>query len=222
MKKTLLDVLKDIETELIGKTLHGISGNASVFSVTEVDYENNNVVLDVQGKRKTWTFERLEKVWNEMYFRPAANVEVVFGGSGSSRNQVETIFASLAYVLWLNVNAKKCIAYVGEAVHPYGEIARMDAEQEKVYNALMTENNPYNPLLDPSEIPEDIGPSTKIISDAIRDDYSISELATILKGMYTHAENGMQVCSIHVFGIKYGKSIVKTIISLSKLSRLQI
>lgn len=209
MKKTLLDVLKDIETELIGKTLHGISGNASVFSVTEVDYENNNVVLDVQGKRKTWTFERLEKVWNEMYFRPAANVEVVFGGSGSSRNQVETIFASLAYVLWLNVNAKKCIAYVGEAVHPYGEIARMDAEQEKVYNALMTENNPYNPLLDPSEIPEDIGPSTKIISDAIRDDYSISELATILKGMYTHAENGMQVCSIHVFGIKYGKSIVK-------------
>ena len=110
MKKTLLDVLKDIETELIGKTLHGISGNASVFSVTEVDYENNNVVLDVQGKRKTWTFERLEKVWNEMYFRPAANVEVVFGGSGSSRNQVETIFASLAYVLWLNVNAKKCIA----------------------------------------------------------------------------------------------------------------
>ena len=114
MKKTFQDVLKDIENNLIGKELSSISGNAALFSISEVDYANSNVVLMVQGKRRTWTFERLEKVWNEMYYRPAANVEIVFGGSGSSRNQVETIYASMAYVEWLYVNSKKCVAYVGE------------------------------------------------------------------------------------------------------------
>ena len=51
MKKTFNDVLADIDKNLIGKTLHGISGTASAFTIVEVDYQNNNVVLDVQGKR---------------------------------------------------------------------------------------------------------------------------------------------------------------------------
>lgn len=67
----------------------------------------------------------MEKVWKEMYYRPAANVEVVFGGSGSSRNQVETIYANLGYVEWLYVKSKKCIAYVGDDTHPYGELKHM-------------------------------------------------------------------------------------------------
>lgn len=208
MKKTLHDVLKDIETELVGKILHGISGAASEFSIAEVDYANNNVVLDVQGKRKTWTFKRMEKVWLEMYYRPAANVEVVFGGSGSSRNQVETIFASLAYVLWLNVNAKKCIAYVGENVHPYGQLQRMDEEQEAHYNELMKAENPSNPLLDDDEILEVTEPSGKVLADNVRDEYTLEELGQLLRSMYEQADSGMQVCAIHSFGIKYGKAIL--------------
>ncbi|MDM8202384.1 McrB family protein [Allofournierella massiliensis] len=38
--------------------------------------------------------------------------------------------------------------------------------------------------------------------------YSIEELGALLKDMYTNAPEGMQVCSIHAFGIKYGKAIV--------------
>lgn len=38
MKKTFQDILRDIQEKLIGKTLRGISGNASSFIVTEVDY----------------------------------------------------------------------------------------------------------------------------------------------------------------------------------------
>lgn len=151
MKKTFQDILRDIQEKLIGKTLRGISGNASSFIVTEVDYQNNYIVLDVQGKRKTWSFERMNRVWNEMYYRPAANVEVVFGGSGSSRNQVETIYASLGYVEWLYIKGKKCVAYVGEDCHPYGELKHMDKEKEEQYSALMATTNPRNPLLDPDE-----------------------------------------------------------------------
>ena len=154
MKKTFHDVLKDIEDHLIGKQLSSISGNAALFSISEIDYGNSNVVLNVQGKRRTWTFERLEKVWNEMYYRPAANVEIVFGGSGSSRNQVETIYASIAYVEWLYVDGKKCVAYVGEETHEYGTLRRMDEEKEKHYKELMNAADPRNPLLDPTEMPD--------------------------------------------------------------------
>jgi len=154
MKKTFQDVLKDIENNLIGKELSSISGNAALFSISEVDYANSNVVLMVQGKHRTWTFERLEKVWNEMYYRPAANVEIVFGGSGSSRNQVETIYASMAYVEWLYVNSKKCVAYVGEDTHEYGTLKHMDDEKEKHYQELMDVAAPRNPLLDPDEAPD--------------------------------------------------------------------
>ena len=155
MKKTFRDVLTDIEENLIGKELSSISGSAALFSISEIDYDNSNVVLSVQGKRRTWTFERLEKVWNEMYYRPAANVEIVFGGSGSSRNQVETIYASMAYVEWLYVNSKKCVAYVGEQTHEYGTLKHMDEEKEKQYQELMSAENPRNPLLDSDEIPDD-------------------------------------------------------------------
>lgn len=145
MKKTFNDVLADIEKNLIGKTLHGISGTASAFTIVEVDYQNNNVVLDVQGKRKTWTFERLEKVWKEMYYRPAANVEVVFGGSGSSRNQVETIYANLGYVEWLYVKSKKCIAYTNSEdiieVNGEGEILWGKTIDESF--AMIEDNRPY-------------------------------------------------------------------------------
>lgn len=164
MKKTFQDILRDIQEKLIGKTLRGISGNASSFIVTEVDYQNNYIVLDVQGKRKTWSFERMNRVWNEMYYRPAANVEVVFGGSGSSRNQVETIYASLGYVEWLYIKGKKCVAYVGEDCHPYGELKHMDKEKEEQYSALMATTNPRNPLLDPDENPDGLKDTEKKIS----------------------------------------------------------
>lgn len=39
--------------------------------------------------------------------------------------------------------------------------------------------------------------------------YSINELGSILKDMYSNAEVGMQVASIHVFGIKYARQIIK-------------
>ena len=159
MKKTFHDVLHDIELNLLGKTLAGISGSASLFSITEIDYNNSNVLLSVYGKRRTWTFERLEKVWLELYYRPAANVEVIFGGSGSSRNQVETIFASLAYVEWLYINNKKCIAYVGKETHEYGTLRRMDKTKEIQFQSLMRDTDPRNPLLDPDESQDSLPPA---------------------------------------------------------------
>ena len=206
MKKTLDDVLTDIEQNLIGKTLKGISGSAAAFKITTVDRENKYVVLDVNGNRKTWSFERMGKVWNEMYYRPAANVEVVFGGSGSSRNQVETIFASLAYVEWLYIQGKKSIAYIGEPTHEYGVLKQMDDEATIRYESLMAANNPRNPLLDDDEFPDDGNKENHVSNEEHFD--TVEKLGKELRTMYDSAEAGMQVCSIHVFGIKYGGEII--------------
>ena len=207
MKKTVQDVLKDVELNLIGKELSGISGNATVFKITEVDYNNDSLVLDVQGTRKTWTFERMSKVWEELYYRPAANVEVVFGGSGSSRNQVETIFASLPYVQWLLIDGKKHIAYVAKHTHPFGKLLRMSTEEEVQYTKWMKERNPINPFLDESEIPISVG-GMEIISEPLKEEYTLQELGEILRKLTENAGDKMQMCSIHMFGIKYGKQII--------------
>lgn len=39
--------------------------------------------------------------------------------------------------------------------------------------------------------------------------YSIQELGNILNEMYSNADSGTQVASIHIFGIKYGKKIIE-------------
>ena len=43
--------------------------------------------------------------------------------------------------------------------------------------------------------------------DSSKVEYTVQELGNILKFMYENATEGMQVCSIHVFGIKYGRAI---------------
>ena len=146
MNKTFVDVVKDIENNLVGRVLKSISGNATEFKVSGVDYRDEKIVLLVGNERKTWAFGNLEKVWKDMYFRPATNVDSCLQGSGSSRNQIETIFASLSYVEWLRVDGKKCISYVVEDSHEYGTLKQMDEEKQEKYRELMKKPNAQNPL----------------------------------------------------------------------------
>ena len=50
MKKTLQDVLNDIQDNLIGKELHGISGTASSFRISEIDYEKEMARIQSEMK----------------------------------------------------------------------------------------------------------------------------------------------------------------------------
>lgn len=45
-------------------------------------------------------------------------------------------------------------------------------------------------------------------TEVIDKEYSIQQLGDILYQMYSNAEDKMQVASIHIFGIKYGKNII--------------
>lgn len=47
------------------------------------------------------------------------------------------------------------------------------------------------------------------IKDIENQSFTVEELGDILKEMYSNAEDKMQVASIHIFGIKYGKKIIE-------------
>lgn len=147
MKKTFQDVLKDIQDNLVGKTLESISGRAATFVITSVDRESKNIFLDVNGQPepKKWSFAVMEKIWEAMNCQPTVSIESITGGSNSSRNQPETIYASLAYVKWLHVNGKKCIAYVRENCHPYGTLQKMEKEELEQINKAGVTIMPISP-----------------------------------------------------------------------------
>lgn len=48
-------------------------------------------------------------------------------------------------------------------------------------------------------------------------EFTIRELGAVLREMYSNAEDGMQVASIHIFGIKYGKNIIEKGYSASNI-----
>lgn len=119
------DVEKDLQ-KLIGMKLNSIRQGAEI-EILEIDLEKDNLILKtVAGQKKSRPIEELRKIWSQMMIKPAVHVEGVLHGSGTSRNQPETILANLPYIEWLKIDNKKHISYVGKNTHPYGTIKRMD------------------------------------------------------------------------------------------------
>ena len=146
--KSFDDVIRDINESLLGKELQSISGRATPFKIVEVNVEKRNLYINMSGKQKSRPFDELERIWQEMRSKPAVHVESFLGGSGSSRNQPETILANLPYVEWLPIEGKKHIAYVDEDTHEPGTIRQMGNERLKEYQAAMSDPHPRNPILD--------------------------------------------------------------------------
>lgn len=141
--KNFTEVLADLEN-LRGKELRSISGQAAPFIIKDIDAENGRINLTVQGKHKSRPLQELQNIWGELMKRPAVHVESFLSGSGSSRNQPETILANLPYVEWLNVDGKKNIAIVDTETHEYGTLQKMSAEQEEIVADRAKHYDPAN------------------------------------------------------------------------------
>jgi hypothetical protein len=132
-------VIKDI-VRLVGLRLSSIKPGANI-CITSVDLENERVFLtDASNNKKSRPFEELRRVWECLCTDDVAHVDSVLSGSGSSRNQPETILANLPYVEWLMISNKKHLRYVGTHSHPFGTLKQMDSVavhqlKEKLRNA---------------------------------------------------------------------------------------
>lgn len=133
------DVKEDIH-KLIGLELNSIRPGAKI-TIVDVDDEKGSLLLKTSaGQLRSRPIDELQKIWCEMMISPAVHVEGVLQGSGTSRNQPETILASLPYVEWLKVDNKKHISYVGKNTHPFGTLKQMDAVAAAETSAKMKES----------------------------------------------------------------------------------
>lgn len=82
------------------------------------------------------------------------------------------------------------------------------ADETKGEYQLSLLNNKFYKL--PTNTKVDIKKLIEIKDSEIeKRDFTIQELGSILFEMYSNAEDKMQVASIHIFGIKYGKNIIE-------------
>ena len=181
MMKSFQEMLIDLE-QLRGLPLSSISGQATPFRIQEIDLANDRILLDVNGTQKSRPLEELRRIWEVMCSLPAAHVDSVLGGSGTSRSQPETILANLPYVEWLTVAGKKNIAYVGEDTHEKGTLHKMDDDKATEYQALMSLPRPRNPLLPPLDEREEPVPTR----DALLELDNKTFIFTCLGIMSTH------------------------------------
>lgn len=122
---TFDEVINDIE-KMAGLELESIKPGANI-TLNGVDRTAKRIELITSaGKNKTRPFSELEKIWNALCSSPAVHVDSVLAGSGSSRNQPETIMANLPYVEWFFIESKKHLALVKEPTHGYGTLLKMD------------------------------------------------------------------------------------------------
>ena len=120
------ELLQDIE-KLVGLQLPSVRPGAEII-IEKVDIDLGRIIVrNSSGKVFNRSISEIQRIWEGLISEPAVRVEEVLRGSGSSRNQPETIFANLPYVEWLKVNNKKHITLVGKPTHPYGTIKEMDA-----------------------------------------------------------------------------------------------
>ena len=132
-------VISDV-SRLVGLKLNSIKPGANI-CITSVDIENERVLLtDTSNNKKSRPFEELRRVWECLCTDDVAHVDSVLSGSGSSRNQPETILANLPYVEWLIISNKKHLRYIGTNSHLIGTLKQMDSVavhqlKEKLKNA---------------------------------------------------------------------------------------
>ncbi|MCM3269102.1 hypothetical protein [Paenibacillus elgii] len=122
---TFEEVINDIE-KMVGLELESVKPGANII-LTGVDRTAKRIELTTSaGKEKTRPFSELKKIWDKLCSSPAAHVDSVLGGSGSSRNQPETVMANLPYIEWFFLDGKKHLTLRKEPTHDYGTLLKMD------------------------------------------------------------------------------------------------
>lgn len=118
------DVVRDLKG-LVGVPLQSIKpgSNITILGITEsaiiIKSASNAVV------RRSLT--EVKRIVEKLLIGLPVHVETVLAGSGSSRNQPETVMANLPYIEWLKIKNKKHIIWVKKVTHPMGTVKEMDA-----------------------------------------------------------------------------------------------
>ncbi len=148
---------------LVGKKICSIKPGSNLI-VKKIDKNNKTIeILDKEGTSKTRPISELQKIWLELRNGRPIHVDSVLGGSGSSRNQPETVLANLPYVEWLFINGKKHLILFQEKTHEIGTLKKMDPL--KVQGLVSTITEKKEPKINSIIIFEDILKGAQILAE---------------------------------------------------------
>jgi len=105
--------------QMVGMRLKSISGKTDI---TISDVNPDIITVRGQSGSKTRPIDELRRIVMKMDLGQPIHVDSVLFGSGSSRNQPETILANMPDVEWLNLNGRKHIVWVGKQTHETGKL----------------------------------------------------------------------------------------------------
>ena len=180
------DVINDL-IKMEGLRLNSIRPGAEIV-IENVDVEQNKITIrNKSGRIQNRYFAEMQRIWDALLSNPMIRVEDILNGSGSSRNQPETIFANLPYVEWLKVDNKKHITYVGKATHSYGTLRQMDfTDANSLCDKLVRRELPNDPMI--LVVSEDVALTAK----KIRDILGVAPIA-IREGFYEFSVNAARI-----------------------------
>lgn len=123
-------VLGDIHA-LIGMELKSIRPGADIV-LTNIDVTERRFILkSSNGEIKSRPFSEIEAIIKALNVNGVVHVETVLAGSGSSRNQPETIIANLPYIDYTFIDRKKHLVLRDEPSHAAGQLQELDLIQAK-------------------------------------------------------------------------------------------
>lgn len=125
----------------MGEKIESIRPGADII-ISDVNTEQERVtVITASGKRQSRPFSELRFIWQKLHEQAAVHVDEALHGSGTSRNQPETLMANLPYIEWFKFNNKKHIALVGSNTHAIGTKKQMDELSAELIREKLRGNN---------------------------------------------------------------------------------
>ncbi|WDZ72275.1 hypothetical protein PWW31_15575 [Vibrio harveyi] len=124
------DVLSDVE-KLVGKRLQPLNPKTQPIYITKIDTDSKKYFVssnpDELGSARF--FWELEAIWSDLTQKGFCNVDQSLFGSGSSRNQPETIFANLPYIQYFRFKGKKHIFFRRAPIHEFGTLSELVGDE---------------------------------------------------------------------------------------------
>jgi hypothetical protein len=112
------EVIKDIERLLVGKQLDPINPKTPSLFISQIDHKSKKYFVSADANKKGVgrSIDELQYIWSDLLRKGFSNVDQSLYGSGSSRNQPETILANLPYVQHFLYKKKKHILLRSESI----------------------------------------------------------------------------------------------------------
>jgi hypothetical protein len=123
-------ILRDIHS-LIGLQLRSIKPGADI-TLTGIEITERRVLLRAtNGEKKSRPFSEIETIVKALNIDGIVHVDTVLAGSGSSRNQPETILANLPYIDYTFIDKKKHLVLRNEPSHAMGNLKELELLEAK-------------------------------------------------------------------------------------------